>query len=174
MSTTFREHRRRWAPCNACPIARPVKVFGRGRIPCDVLFVGEAPGYSENSIGIPFVGPAGKLLDRLIYDSCEAAGWKPRIFITNLVLCMPDKPAFGPPSQAIHACGERLAELKAIVRPRAIIAVGSIAAAHCNADISIEHPASILRKPEAQRCYSIWKATAAISNLFGKVRMRTA
>lgn len=50
---------------HVCTRARHV-VLGRGDVPCDVLCVGEAPGESEDVIGQPFVGPAGKLLDRII------------------------------------------------------------------------------------------------------------
>lgn len=41
----------------------------RGSIPCDILFIGEAPGESENAMGYPFVGPAGKLLDRIVGEA---------------------------------------------------------------------------------------------------------
>jgi uracil-DNA glycosylase family 4 len=44
-------------------------VLVRGSVPCDVLFIGEAPGQSEDVVGRPFVGPAGKLLDRIIEDA---------------------------------------------------------------------------------------------------------
>lgn len=44
-------------------------MLGRGDIPCDLLFIGEAPGVSEDALGQPFIGPAGKLLDQLIKSS---------------------------------------------------------------------------------------------------------
>lgn len=43
--------------------------LARGAVPCDILFIGEAPGQSEDALGKPFCGPAGKLLDQLINES---------------------------------------------------------------------------------------------------------
>ena len=64
----YQSHCEKWQDgCGAeiCELANKV-VLCRGRLPCDVLFIGEAPGESENVIGLPFVGPAGKLLDKMI------------------------------------------------------------------------------------------------------------
>jgi uracil-DNA glycosylase len=61
----------RWkAGCGHSACERATKIcLARGQIPCDVLFVGEAPGPSENILGQPFVGPAGQLQDRIISDA---------------------------------------------------------------------------------------------------------
>lgn len=83
--TPYQLHVERWGGgCGAgiCSTARHV-VLARGKVPCDVLFVGEAPGESEDALGSPFVGPAGKLLDRVVAKAldgieycsvCRAAG----------------------------------------------------------------------------------------------------
>jgi DNA polymerase len=59
------EHVERWKDCMACGLCRQRYriCLGRGTVPCDVLFIGEAPGAVENAQGLPFVGPAGQLLD---------------------------------------------------------------------------------------------------------------
>lgn len=64
----YKRHVADWRDCAKCDLVdgRTRVVFARGKIPCDILFVGEAPGKSEDIIGQPFVGPAGKLLDRII------------------------------------------------------------------------------------------------------------
>lgn len=57
-----------WRDCQKCDLHhnRQQVVLARGCVPCDILFVGEAPGQSENSVGKPFVGPAGLLLDVIV------------------------------------------------------------------------------------------------------------
>lgn len=109
-------------------------MLGRGRIPCDILFIGEAPGASEDVLGEPFIGPAGKLLDQIIWDALNPigeTGWEAcpyRVAFTNVVACIP----FGedgvktsePPQEAIKACDERLVEFVRLCKPRLIVAVG--------------------------------------------------
>lgn len=65
---TWTEHVARWRDCTACRLCqqRDRIVLARGDVPCDVLFVGEAPGASEDALGLPFVGPAGRLLDSIV------------------------------------------------------------------------------------------------------------
>lgn len=68
LPTTFAEHKDKWKDgCGSefCSTANRVVLY-RGDLPCDVLFVGEAPGQSEDTRGIPFDGPAGQVLDRII------------------------------------------------------------------------------------------------------------
>jgi uracil-DNA glycosylase len=79
---SYKQHREKWSACKKCPLhtTRSNVVFVRGTLPCDILFIGEAPGVSEDTIGKPFIGPAGKLLDQMIEDSldhhtkCEVCG----------------------------------------------------------------------------------------------------
>lgn len=105
-------------------------VHARGSIPCDVLFVGEAPGPSENCLRAPFVGPAGKLLDQIIQEglveTVPTATWA----FTNLVCCMPlgeDGTKFAePPREAIKKCSRRLVEFVRICQPTLVIMVGAL------------------------------------------------
>ena len=66
--TPYIKHREKWKDCTRCLLHehRRKIVLCRGKIPADVLFVGEAPGESEDVLGSPFVGPAAQLLDSLI------------------------------------------------------------------------------------------------------------
>jgi hypothetical protein len=74
---------------NLCPLARKV-VLARGTLPCDVLFIGEGPGVSEDVTGRPFVGPAGSLLDHIVNTALAPEGTPTcTVAFTNLVGCMP-------------------------------------------------------------------------------------
>jgi DNA polymerase len=122
--------------CNLylCRLHRPVHY--RGYLPCDLLFVGEAPGSVEDLHGVPFIGPAGKLLDKLIAEVLYEDAATPdhpsiRCGFTNVVACFPrteDGKPFPPPSISIVACRNRLIRTLQIARPKlAIIAVGKTA-----------------------------------------------
>ena len=74
--TLFQEHQNRWKDCTDCSLhaSRIKVVLARGKLPCDILFTGEAPGESENVIGRPFIGPAGKLLDDIVGQATKGLG----------------------------------------------------------------------------------------------------
>lgn len=139
------EHVLRWRDCELCSLCetRNKVVLLRGQIPCDVLFVGEAPGESEDVFGKPFYGPAGNLLERMLSD----AGWNVadhdiepvRRAFTNLIGCLPqeedtEREGLGskwklrePTKEEIKACAPRLREIVEITRPRVILLVGRLA-----------------------------------------------
>jgi uracil-DNA glycosylase len=125
--------RRAAAGCRACPLWErgTQTVFGEGRAGAQVLFVGEQPGNEEDLAGHPFVGPAGRLLDRAL----EAAGIDRRsAYVTNAVKHFKweargkrrihQKPAAG----EVRACWPWLAAEIEVVRPRAIVCLGATAA----------------------------------------------
>ena len=68
MTTPWQAFAERWKDCRSCRLCeqRDKIVLARGTIPCDILMVGEAPGLSENSRGLPFDGPAGHRLDQIV------------------------------------------------------------------------------------------------------------
>lgn len=116
----------RVAQCRRCRLSegRTRTVFGRGSPQAHVVFVGEGPGYHEDQQGLPFVGPAGKLLDRMI----AAMNLGPEtVYICNVVKCRPPDNRTPLPDEAA-ACAPYLdAQLRAI-RPQAIVALGRPAA----------------------------------------------
>lgn len=125
--TPYRAFCRRWAAgCGSeeC-VKRRSLVLARGKVPCDVLFVGEAPGEIEDRRGRPFVGPAGQLLDELVARSVKPGL---RLAFTNLVCCVPRDGESGkaaePAFDQIQACKERLEEFVALCRPRVVVCVG--------------------------------------------------
>jgi len=100
-------------------------VFARGAPDAPVMIVGEGPGAEEDAQGAPFVGRAGKLLDRML----EAAGLTGRVFITNTVFWRP--PGNRTPSPAEQAaCAPFLERAIALVRPRLLLFAGGAAAKH--------------------------------------------
>jgi uracil-DNA glycosylase family 4 len=129
---TYALHVAKWqGGCGSGLCERASRVYARGRIPCDVLFVGEAPGESEDTCCVPFVGPAGKLLDRIVSDALGSRLNVLRICYTNLVCCMPtaiDGPKSGQPlPEEIQSCAPRLVEFIALCRPKLIVCVGTLA-----------------------------------------------
>lgn len=112
--------------CRACPLCetRTNVVFGTGSENADVLFVGEAPGEKEDLSGIPFVGAAGKLLDKYLF----AVGIdREKVYIANILKCRPPKNRDPLPSEE-DACIEYLREQVRLIKPKVIICLGRISA----------------------------------------------
>jgi uracil-DNA glycosylase family 4 len=92
--------------CGRCRLSKSRKkvVYGRGNLQAYLVFVGEAPGRSEDDIGKPFVGKAGEVLNQLI----EGVGYKRKdVFITNTCLCRPPNNR-KPFASEVLACRPRL------------------------------------------------------------------
>ncbi len=98
-------------------------VFHRGSVDAPVMVIGEGPGADEDSLGQPFVGRAGKLLDRML----AAAGLSDRVFITNTVFWRP--PGNRTPTPAEQAvCAPFLERAVALVKPRMLLLAGGASA----------------------------------------------
>jgi len=114
------------AGCTRCSLAaeRTNLVFGVGNEHAEVMFIGEGPGEQEDLQGIPFVGPAGKLLD----DMLGLIGLdRSNIYIANIVKCRPPKNR-DPHDEEKDACAEWLMRQIALVDPKIIVCLGRIAA----------------------------------------------
>jgi uracil-DNA glycosylase family protein len=161
------------AGCRACPLGESgtQTVFGEGRKAADVMLVGEQPGDKEDLEGRPFVGPAGRLLDRAL----DRAGIDRRnVYVTNVVKhfkweARGKRRIHKKPNLAeISACKPWLEAEISVVRPRAVVALGATAAQALwgrNFKVSRQrgefveselaplatatvHPSSILRAPD--------------------------
>ena len=164
------------AGCKACPLWQTgtQTVFGEGAQKAEVMFVGEQPGDHEDREGRPFVGPAGKLLDKAMED---AGIDRSAAYVTNVVKHFKwqargkrrihQKPNWG----EITACKPWLEAELGVVRPNVLVALGSTAAQALlgkqfrvtrqrgepiESDlapvvIATVHPSSILRTDEAMR-----------------------
>src|SRR4051812_31148617 len=123
MPTPWESFRARWGKgCSSslCPKANRI-CLARGKVPCDVLFVGEAPSVGADVVGQPFVGKTGLVLDDIIKRSMpDDVRWA----FTNLVGCIPRNSEGGgkavkePPAEAILACQPRLQDFVELCKPK--------------------------------------------------------
>lgn len=171
--TTWLDHVEAWKNCQRCPLAaqRGNICLARGALPCDVLFVGEAPGSSEDVLGRPFVGPAGQLMDQII-----ARALSPEITyaLTNLVACYPREAKMRgdnePERGEILECRPRLIEFANLAQPKLVVCAGNLAAQYVKPintmpQVDIIHPAFILaRLPAAQKHMAVQKCIVQIHN----------
>lgn len=172
--------------CTRCALAegRNKTVFARGNPEAELCFVGEGPGADEDAAGLPFVGKAGQLLDRMIAAMGYAVD---DVYICNVVKCRPPGNR-KPEPEEMSACLPYLHEQLAFVAPKVIVALGGTAAhGLLGAPISITrargswrlyrgkvpvmptfHPAYLLRQPEAKR--DAWHDLQAVMERLGKKR----
>jgi DNA polymerase len=168
---TLEEIRLDLGDCQRCALAksRHQLVFGGGNSEARLVFVGEAPGREEDRQGIPFVGEAGRLLDRMLF----AMGLRREdVYICNVQKCRPPGNR-DPQPEEIAACEPFLRRQLASIRPRVIVALGRFAAQTLlreNTPVSrlrgcwreydgmplmaTYHPAYLLRNPTAKR--DVW------------------
>ena len=150
--------------CTRCALGktRTKFVFGDGNEHADIMFIGEAPGADEDRTGIPFVGRAGKLLNKLL----ERIQLKREdVFIANILKCRPPQNRDPLPSE-VQACIPYLYKQIDLIEPEIIVALGRVAAQNLlNTTASLKqmrgrlwqyrgvdmivtyHPAAILRNP---------------------------
>ncbi len=109
--------------CAKCPLSRSRMnaVPGDGPEDSRIIFVGEAPGREEDRQGLPFVGPAGRLLNDLL---TQAGLRREDVFITNIIKCRPPQNRDPMPSE-IEACHEYLVGQIAAIRPAVLCTLGS-------------------------------------------------
>lgn len=102
------------------PLRESNLVFGEGNIDCEVMFVGEAPGFHENEKRRPFVGRGGQLLTKQI----EAIGWRrEKVYITNIVKRRPPENR-DPLPEEIEAYKPYLTKQIEIINPKVIVPLG--------------------------------------------------
>jgi DNA polymerase len=123
------------ARCTACDLYKRATqtVFGEGARRASIMLVGEQPGHEEDLAGHPFVGPAGRLLDRALD---EAGVDRSELYVTNAVKHFKWKPAGGgkrriherPRQSEVDACHPWLRQELDLVRPRVVVCLGTTAA----------------------------------------------
>ncbi len=169
--------------CSACRLHthRSRSVFARGSFAADLAFVGEGPGQQEDEQGVPFVGPAGQLLDKMI----AAMGYgRDDVYVCNVVKCRPPENRT-PEADEANACSPFLSAQLGIVRPRVIVALGRCAAEGLGVMPSdgrgwrgrwaswqgitvmpTYHPAYLLRSPEQKRV--VWEDLQKVMAVLGR------
>ena len=126
MDCTWESLKEECMQCNRCALAetRTNLVFGDGATDAEILLIGEGPGQREDEEGVPFVGPAGQLLD----DMLEIIGLdRTKVYIANIVKCRPPKNR-DPLNVEQDACIHWLRQQTALLRPKLIVCLGRIAA----------------------------------------------
>jgi uracil-DNA glycosylase family 4 len=156
--------------CAKCSLghSRTNFVFGMGNPQADIVFIGEAPGRDEDLQGLPFVGKAGRLLDKMLFALQMK---REDVFIANILKCRPPNNRDPLPEEVLH-CEPYLKKQIEIIKPKMIVALGRISAQvllkktdslsilrqseHVYENIPFivtYHPAALLRNPR-------WKANA--------------
>ena len=111
--------------CTRCRLhqGRANVVFGSGDPDADLMFVGEAPGFHEDQQAVPFVGQAGKLLDRLLQGIGLTRG---DVFVANVLKCRPPGNRDPQPDE-IEQCEPYLFRQVELIRPKVIGTLGNFA-----------------------------------------------
>jgi uracil-DNA glycosylase family protein len=161
--------------CTRCPLYKNATqtVFGEGPVGVQLMLIGEQPGDQEDLAGRPFVGPAGKMLDRAL---AEAGVDRTKVYVTNIVKHFKNEPRGKrrlhkkPNRSEVEVCKVWFDQELALVRPLLVVAMGVTAAsalagktvtlsrlrgqviAFANAGnqqgVVTIHPSSILRAPD--------------------------
>jgi DNA polymerase len=113
------------AGCTRCRLAqgRTQVVFGAGSPTADLLFVGEAPGFHEDKQGLPFVGQAGKLLEKLL---AGIGLQRSDVYIANVLKCRPPGNRDPQPDE-IEACESHLFRQIELIQPAVVATLGNFA-----------------------------------------------
>jgi uracil-DNA glycosylase len=151
--------------CVRCPLhaTRTTVVFGAGNADAELMFIGEAPGANEDRLGLPFVGQAGKLLDKLL----EEIGLERQdVFVANVIKCRPPSNRDPHPNE-IEACEEYLRRQIELIEPAVICTLGNFSTKLLRADstgISRLHGSQEVRMigPRAVRLYPLYHPAAAL------------
>jgi uracil-DNA glycosylase family 4 len=111
--------------CTRCRLSqgRTQVVFGAGNPTADLMFVGEAPGFHEDQQGIPFVGAAGKLLEKLL---AGIGLQRSDVYIANVLKCRPPGNRDPQPDE-IESCEPHLFRQIEIIQPRLVATLGNFA-----------------------------------------------
>jgi len=177
------EIRRELGDCKRCKLCTGRKniVFGVGNPRAELVFVGEGPGEQEDLQGVPFVGPAGELLTKMI----QAMGFsRDQVYICNVVKCRPPGNR-NPEPDEIAACEPFLRSQLLALQPKVIVALGKFAAQTLLRDstpitrlrgqwreyqgvklMPTFHPAYLLRSPNEKK--KAWEDLQQVMKIFGK------
>jgi uracil-DNA glycosylase family 4 len=159
-----------WRQASACTrcaqlaATRHSVVFGAGNADADLMFVGEAPGANEDKQGVPFVGQAGRLLERLL---AEIGLERADVFIANVLKCRPPSNR-DPLPQEIDNCQDYLFRQLDLIQPRVVCTLGNFATKLLRADpatgITRLHGREELRRigPRNVRLYPLYHPAAAL------------
>src|SRR3990170_3383038 len=124
-AAALREYAEQTATCTKCALAegRTQVVFGSGDPNAELLFVGEAPGFHEDQQGVPFVGQAGQLLEKLLNGIGLS---RTDVYVANVLKCRPPGNRDPQPDE-IEACESHLFRQIELIRPTLVATLGNFA-----------------------------------------------
>jgi uracil-DNA glycosylase family 4 len=185
LPNTLEALRKQAMACHLCDLSksRTHVVFGEGNPDADLMFVGEAPGATEDSMGKPFVGRSGELLTKMIENVLHLK--REAVYITNIVKCRPPNNRVPTPSEA-HTCQPYLLKQIKLVKPRLIVSLGATAYHYLSGDespiskvrgtvveqkgyklIPTYHPSYLLRNPSAKK--EVYQDLLKVETLLGEL-----
>ncbi len=164
-AAALRRYAEETSGCVRCALAqgRTQVVFGSGNPDAELMFVGEAPGFHEDQQGVPFVGQAGKLLDRLL----EGIGLtRADVFVVNVLKCRPPGNRDPLPDE-IAACEPHLFRQIELIEPTLVATLGNFATKLLSgkpAGITRVHghPQEVTLGPRRVTLYPIYHPAAAL------------
>jgi DNA polymerase len=169
LPNTLEKLKKQALECHLCKLSksRTNVVFGEGNSNATVMFVGEAPGSTEDSLAKPFMGRSGELLTKMIENVLLID--RKDVYITNIVKCRPIDNAQPTPTEA-HTCQPYLLKQIELVNPKFVVALGTTAYHYLTGDetniskvrgsiykengytlIPTYHPSYLLRNPSAKK-----------------------
>jgi DNA polymerase len=148
------------ASCHACGLAqqRTQVVPGEGADNAEVVFIGEAPGYNEDRLGRPFVGPAGAFLDELL---ALAGMSRQDVYIANVVKCRPPANRDPLPGE-ILACKPWLDRQIEMIGPKVVVTLGRFSLARFVPNESISKVHGKPRQVGDLICFPMYHPAAAL------------
>ena len=164
MNEAWKELKQACAQCHRCGLGetRHSLVFGDGAENARIMLIGEGPGEQEDRQGVPFVGPAGKLLDdmlEMIYLD------RTKVYIANIVKCRPPHNRDPLPEER-EACLPWLRQQIDIVDPKIIICLGRIAATSLiSEDFRITRQHGQWFDADGRRCLAIYHPSALLRDV---------
>ena len=148
------------ASCHACGLAqqRTQVVPGEGAEDAEVVFIGEAPGYHEDRLGRPFVGPAGAFLDELL---ALVGLSRDTVYIANVVKCRPPGNRDPMPGEIV-ACKPWLDRQLEMIQPRVVVTLGRFSLARFLPNESIGKVHGKPRRMGGIVCFPMYHPAAAL------------
>jgi DNA polymerase len=148
--------------CPLCKLSRSRKnaVPGEGQLSAKIMFIGEAPGRSEDEEGRPFVGAAGRILDNMLK---KAGIERSQVFITNIVKCRPPNNRV-PKEDELTACRPYLDRQIALIKPKVICILGRTAYSSLLGGSSITPNRGKIVKKGDQKYFLTFHPAAVIYN----------
>ena len=146
--------------CTDCPLSRgrTNAVPGEGNPHAEVMFIGEGPGFQEDRLGRPFVGPAGKLLDGLLASMGVV---REDVFIANMVKCRPPDNRDPAPAE-LAACTKYLDRQIELVNPKLIVTLGRFAFGRYFPGEGITKARGKLREKDGRKIFPVLHPAAVL------------